>query len=148
MKWTNNKSLKLSKICLLIFGILLGLACAAAPWYGVAAEYVFGHYVPTLRYTVLVLSFAVPAYTAVYYLYTLLANIEKEQVFTQQNVHCLRVISWCCFAGAIVFFFGAFKMISCILLCGLAAFVGIILRVVKNVFEQAVDLQTENDLTI
>ncbi|NCC08693.1 MAG: DUF2975 domain-containing protein [Clostridia bacterium] len=148
MQWSNNNSLKLSKISLWVFGVCLGIACAAAPWYGLLCKYIFGRTVPTLRYTLIVLFFAIPAYIAVHFLYKLLTNIEKEQVFTDENIRCLRIISWCCFAGAAVFFAGAFKAVSCILLCALAAFIGIILRVIKNVFERAVALQNENDLTI
>ena len=78
----------------------------------------------------------------------LLCNIRKEQSFIMQNVTLLRIISYCCFGEVFVFVyitilkpFAAVVMIAC-------AFMGLILRVVKNVFEQAVRIREENDFTI
>jgi len=90
----------------------------------------------------------IPAMAALICLHILLGNIKKEDVFIEKNVKLLRVISWCCFAAASILIFA----VQYYLLLGLTAiaigFIGLILRVVKNVIEEAVHLKTENEFTI
>jgi Protein of unknown function (DUF3036). len=78
----------------------------------------------------------------------LLANIRKEEVFTLKNVRYLRVISWCSFAVSIILFLSGFYYLLFLIIAVAAAFFGLILRVVKNVIEQAVMIKSENDFTI
>jgi len=78
----------------------------------------------------------------------LLRNIRKEQPFITQNVTLLRIISYCCFAEVLVFvYFSVLKPFAVVIMIA-CAFMGLILRVVKNVFEQAVRIREENDFTI
>lgn len=89
-----------------------------------------------------------PAVIALICLDRLLGNIKKEQPFVFANVKYLRVISYCCFAEALVFiYFSVLKPFAFVIVF-VAAFIGLILRVVKNVFEQAVAIREENDFTI
>jgi hypothetical protein len=81
-------------------------------------------------------------------LHILLSNIKKEKVFIAGNVKLLRTISWCCFAAAFVMVFAAKYYLLLGLTAVAIAFIGLILRVVKNVIEEAVRIKTENDLTI
>ena len=84
-----------------------------------------------------------------YMLDRLLSNIRKEEIFIPQNVSYLRGISWACFAMCVpcllVSVYGSqiflFIMVA-------AAFMGLILRVVKNVIESAVLIKEENDYTV
>ena len=75
--------------------------------------------------------------------------VRRRQVFTDQAVSCLRTISWCCFIEAGLFvvngvlFFGIDLVLAFV-----AGFLGLVLRVVKNVIEEAVALKAENDFTI
>ena len=91
---------------------------------------------------------AVLGYVTLYNLIRMLYNIRREQVFIHQNVSHLRRISWCCFAVA------GITLVSCVfylpyLMVGVAAgFVGLMLRVVKNVMQRAVEIREENELTI
>ena len=79
---------------------------------------------------------------------TLLNNIIKENVFVEQNTQCIRAISWCCyFVGLTLLFFGLWRF-SIMFMSFFAFFMGMIMRVLKNVFEKAVELQSENDFTI
>jgi len=91
---------------------------------------------------------AVFAYITLYSLLKLLFNIKKDEIFINQNVKYLRRISWCCFAVAVITLIGGVFYIpfSCIAIA--AAFVGIMLRVVKNVMQNAVEIKAENELTI
>jgi hypothetical protein len=95
------------------------------------------------------LACCVPALLALVSLDRLLGSIGRGEVFIAKNVRALRLISWCCFAEALLLAAAAW-MFSLILfsLSIAAAFFGLILRVVKNVIEAAVLIKAENDLTI
>ena len=88
------------------------------------------------------------AYIALYSLLKLLFNIKKDRIFISQNVTYLRIISWCCFAVAIVTLVGGILYIPYLVIAVAAAFVGLMLRVVKNVMQNAVEINQENELTI
>ena len=81
----------------------------------------------------------------------LLGDIRKEQVFTVANVRRLRLISYCGFAimvscgvGAVV----ASPRPIFIFLALVAGFLGLIMRVVKNVVDAARLLKEDADFTI
>jgi len=90
----------------------------------------------------------VPAATLLAFLYALLHQIGSGRVFIKENVAYLRYISWCCFAGALLSIASAFYYIPWFAPGIAAAFMGLIIRVVKNVVAEAVALQDESDLTI
>jgi len=126
----------------LVLAVLLILAVAVEP--GI----VLIDYYP-LPLTITYLCFCVPAFGALWSLDRLLCAVRHEQVFTTGNVRYLRIISWCCFAaGAILLAASFFININLIILAVLAAFFGIVIRVVKNLFAAAVALKDENDYTI
>ena len=90
-------------------------------------------------------------YVTLYSLIRLLTNIRRGDVFTLRNVAYLRRISWCCFAVAAIALTVAILYVDIVpflLVAGAAAFVGLMLRVVKNVMQQAVEIREENELTI
>ena len=90
----------------------------------------------------------VPAYCAVFVLIRLLRNVRQEAVFCDSSVSCLRILSYCCFAETVIFaVLGRFFVLS-FLIAFAALFMGLILRVVKNVIGEAVELKNENDLTV
>jgi Flp pilus assembly protein TadB len=91
---------------------------------------------------------AVPAAYLLYSLFRLLRRIETGQVFTADNVELLRRISWSCFAGAIIALISLFYYYPWVFVAVAAAFMGLIVRVVKNVVAQAVELQNEADYTV
>lgn len=90
----------------------------------------------------------VPAFAADIALLVLICNIKADDVFCAKSVSCLRLISWCCFAEGIIFFALGFFLTSAFAVTFAAFFMGIILRVVKNVIEQATIIKSENDFTI
>lgn len=85
-----------------------------------------------------------------YNLYMFLARIEKEEVFTPANVLALRRISWCCtWAAALCLPVGAVLGLPFIFAIGVAAaFMALIVRVIKNAFAQAVKMKDELDYTV
>lgn len=75
-------------------------------------------------------------------------NIFSEQIFVIQNVFCLRLLSWnCAFVALACLVAGWFYIPFLIFSLG-AAFMCLILRVLKNVMEKATEIKNENELTI
>ena len=161
--WTKSKSATLSLVCT---RILIGAAIAIAIvlpfilsgevdniFYGASADsgiLFMGMSIEMIR-ALYICAYAslVFAIIALLSLDKLLQNIRKDMVFTNPNVKCLRTISWCCFAIAIIMLCG-WPFISYVLVfvAAAAAFFGILMRVVKNVIEAACELKDENDFTI
>lgn len=146
-----DKSVFLTSILVKVVYVLVAVCCVAAPFLVgrydslVVASGQESVYLPLLVTLYCAVPFGVVALVC---LDKLLCNIRKEQSFIMQNVTLLRIISYCCFGEVFVFVyitilkpFAAVVMIAC-------AFMGLILRVVKNVFEQAVRIREENDFTI
>ena len=155
MNWTKDKSIKLTKICVYIAAALLLLTDILA--YPFLFRWIFGQYTvltPYIIYIAGVAGISVFAWMLLWALHTLLHRIEGGSVFTSENVALLRKISWCCTwialicfaAGLICAFIAPFPF----LFFGAAAagFMALIVRVVKNVFQQALDMKSELDLTI
>ena len=78
----------------------------------------------------------------------LLSNIKKGVVFVPANIKLLRTLSWCCFYVTVVSFVSSFFYIPFALVFASSGFLGLILRVVKNVMAKATEIKDENDLTI
>lgn len=78
----------------------------------------------------------------------LIANIHNGNIFTESSVKCLRLLSWCCYFVAIATLVYSIFDMPFLIISAAAAFFGLILRVVKNVFEEAVKIREENDYTI
>jgi len=87
-------------------------------------------------------------WAAIISLLKLLHNICKEQVFTRQNIKLLRLLSWCFVFTALASVFATYIYYPCVLIFAAASFMAIILRVVKNVMEQATIMREEQELTI
>lgn len=81
-------------------------------------------------------------------LFILLIRVGKGEVFTQKSVAIIRAVSWCCMLEAALFFVVAFSFILSFIVSMAALFLAIVVRVVKNVIEQATIIKLENDLTV
>ncbi len=151
--WNHNRSVILSSICTKLVILLVIVFAFAAPSmvnYSLGYEEIKD---PGVHRSILTAIYAccVPALAALFCLDRLLANIKKKEVFIPRNVRFLRWISWCCFAVSIILFVAAFSTpptFFFFIVAVAAGFFGLILRVVKNVIEQAMILKDENDLTI
>jgi len=148
--WNDKKSLMLSKICVLIFMALLIVCAICAPWMigrlrsMSSAAFAAGR----ALFLITVYTGAVPAAGLLISLYVLLHRIGTGRVFIKENTTSLRQISWCCLAGAAISIASAFYYLPWAAIGVAAAFMGIIVRVVKNVVAKAVSLQDEADLTV
>jgi len=89
-----------------------------------------------------------PAAAILVCLYVLLHRIKAGRVFVKENTALLRYISWCCFVGSIICIASTFYYTPWIAVGIAAAFMGLIVRVVKNVIAKAVSLQEDAEFTI
>ncbi len=147
--WNQNKSLALSIFCTRLFGVLVVLGVVGAPW--VTREYFTisgGAESQIWPFRIILYCCAVPGLILLVHLHRLLLNIRAGEVFVNRNVTLLRRISWLCFGIAVVTLAGGFFYASFFLVAVAAAFIALIIRVVKNVFEQAIVIKSENDFTI
>ena len=158
--WTKSKSATLSLICTRVLicvfvavAIALPFLLSGGGYYGVCSDAGI-LYIGMPAGTVIAVfvcayaSFA-PAMIALFALDLLLRNIRKDLVFIRVNIKCLRIISWCCFAIAVVMLCGwPFVHYVLIFVAAAAAFFGLLMRVVKNVIDAACEIKDENDFTI
>lgn len=144
----SKRSLKVTLIIARL-AILVWLACVPtvpliARWYDVYSnkEPIF------LQFVICVYIAMLPAGVIIWMLNSLLSNIRDGYIFENDNVKLLRIISYCCFAiAAVSAVFTVWRLLAAVVALAFA-FIGLMLRVLKNVFEQAVVMREENDLTV
>ena len=136
MKWNQNKSIMLSRIAVYVCMGLLLAVWGMAPWLITLLLRLRAPELFPLRplFLLSVYALSVPAAAALCGLYRLLGNIAAARVFLAENVGILRRLSWYCFAAALLCLASAFYWLPFLVVGGAAAFMGLILRVVKNVF--------------
>ena len=150
MDWNKDKSLWLSKICIKLFTITMIVVAVFAPKiFSALIEVRIAYLGRTLPYFLIsTYTLCVPATIALAGLWRLLDNIDKGEVFIENNVRILRMLSWrCIFAGGICLV-SAVYYLPFIIIAAAAGFVGLLLRIVKNVFARAVEIKQDNDYTI
>ena len=80
--------------------------------------------------------------------FLLVLLVRRGEVFTDRAVSLLRGISWSTMGLCVPFgLLGMYFQLSWIV-CLLAVFLGLCLRVCKNAFEEATQIKQENDLTV
>ena len=147
--WSRSKSLMLSRVMVYIFYAVLIVLCGSLPWllrwYMDSLGKQESLFLPLM--SGLYLS-ALAAFVALFCLDRLLLNMRQGHVFTSQNVKLLRFLSWSCYVVSLLFFAFCVYYVAGAIIALLAAFAGLIVRVVKNVFAEALELKQENDLTV
>ncbi len=152
--WNKTKSLHLSILLVRVLFVLIPVLMCCVPimvhWYEIVYSSGIGLLSGSVYFPLCICLYlaALCGLVCLWALHKLLMNLKKEEVFIRQNCKCLRIISWCCLLAAIPFgVFGIWRFLSFIVALA-AAFFGLILRVLKNVFDKAVELKEENDYTI
>lgn len=150
MKWNNEKSITLTKACIGIFAVVYIAVLVSCPWlmkrfttYSFSAR---GK--DTFFFMATVYAAAVPLGVILWNVYRLVAEIGREIIFTQENIRRLRLMSWMCFSVTFICLISMGYYILYIVIAGCAAFIGLLLRVIKNVFVRAKEIKEENDYTI
>lgn len=149
--WNSSKSLHLTRICVFLFMlILLALdVFAVLALLRVRSPFIYLFLpVKTDAAAAVMLAGSVPGFALLVTLEKLLTLIGGGELFTFRTVTRLRIISWECFLGAGVCLLGGCYAHVFFVVAGAAAFMGLIIRVIKNVFEVASEMRAELDLTV
>ena len=149
-KWTATKSLFLSRMLTLASLAIAVTTLFCIPFLAEWYDAISGD--PPIRTQLIVCLYISDALgiLALWQLHLLLRNINRQRVFVPENAACFRLISWCCFAVSILWMF---MFVTCVrfhefIISFMAAFAGLVLRVMKNLLDAAVELRVENDYTI
>lgn len=81
-------------------------------------------------------------------LFILLLQVKAENVFSKKSVSLIRGISWCSIGVGVVFAMLTYYFTLSAVIAFAALFLGLCVRVVKNVIEKATEIKNENDLTV
>lgn len=90
----------------------------------------------------------VPLFLVFRELYKLLHNIQQGIVFSVQNTASLRLVSWACFFAAVFLLIAAIRWPILLIVSGVIGFLGLFVRVIKNMLAEAIILKEENAFTI
>lgn len=152
----SNKFLNATQIFIKACYVLLALFAIASTWLFI---WIFGLSKGVIALIVPFILVIPAGYTVLICLDKLLANIKNDIIFDQVNIEKFKKISICCFyaaiigiiAGTIFIIIDSVNYIIAvpilILACG-EAFMGLITIVIKIVFNRAIEIKNENDLTI
>lgn len=149
MKLTKDMSIKLTLICIcMFFTVLLAADIFAYRWINWYVAWRSMKPESVVRMMITLYAASIFGWVCLWALWKLLRNIKAEIVFDSDNVRLLRIISWCCAFAAIIFLISGAYYPPFFLISVAAAFMMLIVRVVKNVFQQAIEMKSELDLTI
>ena len=149
MNWNENQSVRLSQACVVIFAVLLLLldvfCYAAVTW--------FIHLRSMPRQTgvwmmITIYLCSIFGWMLLWKLWRLLANIRAQVVFDARNVALLRAVSWCCVGAGVICLVSGVYYLPFAVIAVAAGFMALIVRIVKNVFQQAILMKDDLDLTI
>lgn len=144
-----NRSIVLTALLIKVAIVLCFASLFVMPFAAkVYARESFRHDDVTVPLLVTFYSCAAIGFGILFVLLRLVNNIKKGEVFVEQNVKLLRILSYCCFAIAVITLFFARLRLLVFVITFAAAFIGLILRVIKNCFSEAIRLREENEFTI
>ena len=154
VNWNKDKSIVLSMVCVIVFAaallavdlesvLMIGRPEGLYLWRGSSVSV----RIPAADLIEILLC-SLFAWPALLFLWRLLDNLRKGVVFSTRNVSLMRRVSWCCAGVAIVSLVCAFRDWPLIIVAAAAAFMMLIVRIVKNVFQQAAAMKDELDLTV
>ena len=150
MNWSHKNSIFLTKIFIILFCAAYLAVVAACPF--LVGQYLASSYTAAglspVPFMTTIYICAVPVGVILWKLWKLIGNIGQEEIFTDENISCLRWISWMCFAVAAVTLASSFYYLFWGIASGLTVFMGLLIRVIKNTFERGKELKDENDFTI
>ena len=149
MNWNENKSVRLSQVCVIIFAallLLLDVFCHAAVTWFIHVRSMPRQTGVLMMITIYLCS--VFGWVLLWKLWRLLRNIRAQVVFDAKNVALLRAVSWCCVGAGVVCLVSSVYYLPFSAVAIAAGFMALIVRIVKNVFEQAILMKDDLDLTI
>ena len=81
-------------------------------------------------------------------MFFLLLRVKKGLVFTKESVSLIRGVSWAAVACGVLFASVGYMFYVVFAVAAAMLFLGLCVRVVKNVVEEATEIKSENDLTV
>ena len=147
--WLKSKSILFSQICVVLFALLLAvldLGCWRIVNWFVALRGMGGQAVWGILAVLLLCS--VFGWVLLWALWRLLGNLRQARVFTEENIAQLQRVSLCCAAAALICVGGCFFYLPFLVAVAAAGFMSLIVRIVRNVFQKALDMKNELDLMI
>ncbi|MDR2895687.1 MAG: DUF2975 domain-containing protein [Propionibacteriaceae bacterium] len=157
--WTTRRSTQLTLVaCWIALGGALVCAVGLIPFLSWLRGTPPWSNLPDIGLAQMIIRTALPLYgqlaggvMALILLLRLLLDIRREAIFTASNVTRLRAISWCGLAIMVFALIGVFTSPLrpvFALLALIAGFLGLVMRVVKNVIDNARELREDADYTI
>lgn len=135
--WNHSKSLLLTAVWIRVALVIwIAIAVALPFWQQSRAVLVLFYFI------------FFPVLLALCGLDRLLQRIRRGEVFSTDNLASLRFVSWMCFFAAVFLLVAACLWPILVLAAGGIGFLGLFVRVVKNLLAEAIVLKDENDLTI
>ena len=149
MNWNENKSVQLSQACVVVFAVLLLLldvfCYVAVRWFTAVRGMPWS---TGKRMMITIYLCSVFGWLLLWKLWRLLRNIRAQIVFDLKNVALLRAVSWCCVGAGLICLGSSVYYLPFLAIAIAAGFMALIVRIVKNVFEQAILMKVDLDLTI
>ena len=149
---SNRQSVNLSLIISVIFFVLCIAGAFAMPFLlGLFVEMRgLSHISTEIFIFILVVAYLILALfmLADILLFKLLQHVKYGAVFTPKSVALIRGVSWCCLAASLLFCCVGIFFYICFAIGLAGIFLGLCLRVTKNVIAQATEIKSENDLTV
>ncbi|RSI16591.1 DUF2975 domain-containing protein [Streptococcus sanguinis] len=152
-KTTEDMSITLTKISISLLFIASIILIALGPWVvNLVIEFPSPFFQGEMRFWVLLLLGYVLgclALTCIVHLYRLLSRIGKNQVFITQNVQYMRYLGWEVGTVALIsLFMGLTAYLPMLLVTVSCSILTLIIRVIRNAFGKAIELQDQVDYTI
>jgi hypothetical protein len=149
MNWTKDRSVALSRVCVVLFALCLaaldGGAYRLSQWF---VRYRFGNRQLGVLLMASIYVGSVFAWVCLYQLWRLLGRVRGGAVFDAENVYRMRVVSWCCLSAAAVCLLSTAYYLPFVFVAVAAGFMGLVVRIVKNAFQQAIAMKDELELTV
>lgn len=143
-----NRSLTFSLAFTTIFAIALSILTFGGPW---VVEFICEefHREYLVKFLTVITYLAVPAgWGAIIILFRILINVDKGEIFTESNSKLLTTLSRLCLYVGILCGVATLKFFVFSLISISAFFIGLIVRVVRNIINQASLIKEENDMTV
>lgn len=149
MNWTKDRSIVLSQFCVGAFALLLLTIDILGYW-------LVGFFIQLrnmnwqLGAVILAAVYlcSVFAWIVLWRLWKLLGNIKAGRVFIPENISHMRTVSWCCAAVALACLLAGLAYLPFFICAMASAFMALIVRIVKNAFQQARLMKDELDFTV
>ena len=150
MEAKKDSGILFSRVLVWVFGVLiLILDWAVWPIYRWVMRFIVDmQFRDTVLLIICLYVCNVPGFMLLWCMDKLLRNLRQGKVFDSDNVGLLKKISICCFVVSII----SLSLCSRIYFLGIVAlmtaFMGLIVRIIKNVFSSAIAMRSELDLTV